>query len=138
MNAIETITVTLRLFSHLFWVRFSRKSIISNFTLEFIEHKIIECDENEKHLISLNLMRKKLQRTIFFASRFRFNSFLQRWKTFIELHNLTYFDFYHTLRCIEITIASNSIFDVILTASLTAITTFLFENWVFSLMKSCY
>ena len=52
-----------------------KKKIISNFIFEFIEHK---CDENEKHFISLNLMCEKLQRTISFASRFRFNSFLQR------------------------------------------------------------
>ena len=94
MNAM---TMTLKLsFSHLFWMRFFRKTIISNFIFEFIEHK---CDENEKHFISLNLMCEKLQRTIFFASRFRFNSFLQRWKTFVKFHNLIYFDFYHMLRC---------------------------------------
>ena len=54
---------------------------------------------------SLNLMCEKLQRTIFFASRFRFNSFLQRWKTLVKSHNLIYFNFYHMLRCIEIIIA---------------------------------
>ena len=125
MNAIEIMTMTLKLlFSHLFWMRFFQKSIISNFIFEFIEHKIIKCDKNEKHFISLNLMWKKFQRTIFFVSRFRFNSFLQCWKTFIEFHNLIYFDFYHTLRCIEITIASSSIFNVILTTNLTAITIF--------------
>ena len=84
-------------------MRLFRESIISNFIFEFIEHK---CDENEKHFISLNLMCEKLQRTISFASRFRFNSFLQRWKTLVKLHNLTYFDFYHMLRCMKITTAT--------------------------------
>ena len=84
-------------------MRFSRESIISNFIFELIEHK---CDEDEKHFISLNLMCEKLQRTIFFASRFRFNSFLQRWKTLVKLHNLIYFDFYHMLRCMKITTAA--------------------------------
>ena len=60
MNAIEIMTMTLKLlFSHLFWMRFFQKSIISNFIFEFIEHKIIKCDENKKLFISLNLMWKK-------------------------------------------------------------------------------
>ena len=88
--------------SHLFWMRPLEEKIISNFTSEFIGHK---CGEDEKHLISLNLVCEKLQRTIFFAIRFRFDSFLQRWKTLDELHNLIYFDFYHMLRCMKITTA---------------------------------
>ena len=56
---------------------------------------------------SLNLMCEKLQRTISFASRFRINSFLQRWKAFVKLHNLTYFDFYHMLRCKDRKIVKN-------------------------------
>ena len=129
MNAIEimTMTMTLKLlFSHLFWMRFSKKKIISNFIFEFIEHK---CDESEKHLISLNLMCEKLQRTIFSAICFRFHSFLQRWKTFDELHNLIYFDFYHMLRC-------KSRINVKIKIFLKFKSIFLFENRVFSLMKS--
>ena len=56
-------------------------------------------------------MCEKLQRTIFFASRFRFNSFLQRWKTLVKLHNLIVFNFYHMLRCIEIIIAMSFAFE---------------------------
>ena len=51
MNAIETMTVTLRLsFSHLFWVRSLKKKIISNFIFEFIEHKTIENATKTKNI----------------------------------------------------------------------------------------
>ena len=128
MNAFEimTMTMTLRLlFSHLFWMRFSRKSIISNFIFELIEHK---CDENEEHFISLNLMCEKLQRIISSAVRFRFHSFLQRWKALVKLHNLTYFNFYHMLRCKCIITAE---LKICLEMILTAVITFFFENRIF-------
>ena len=85
-----------------------------------------ECDENEKHIffISLKMMYEKLQRTIFFAMRFRFDLFLQRWKTFDWFYNFDYFNIYYMLRCNENVIAIAVYFKMIL----IALTTFFFEN----------
>ena len=71
------------------------------------------CGEGGEHLlIPLELVYEKLQRTISFALRFRFNSLLQRWKALSELHNLAYFNIYHMLRCMVIVTASAVSFDV--------------------------
>ena len=83
-----------------------------------------ECDEDEKHHISLNLMYEKLQRTIIFATVSRLSRILQRWKALAEFYNFDYFNMYHMLRCNENLIAIVVQFDVIL----IAVVTFLFEN----------
>ena len=76
-----------------------RGPTISNFTFGLIGHK---CGEGGEHLIPLDLVCEKLQRTISLAIRSRFDSFLQRWKALVKLHNLAVFNFYHMLRCIEV------------------------------------
>ena len=122
-------TETLKLsFSHLFWVRFSKEKIISKFIFELIEHK---CGESEKHFISLNLMCENLQRTISLAIRFRFDSFLQRWKALIELHNLTCYVFYHMFWCSCVITAKDKIF-------LKFKSIFLFETREFTLINFDY
>ena len=71
-----------------------------------------------KAFIPLELVYEKLQRTISFVLRFRFDSFLQRWKALGKLHNLAYFNFYHiawfvcVLNAFNCTI-QNSSFDVL-------------------------
>ena len=134
MNAIETMAVAVALglsFSHLFWVRPPGGPTISNFTSGLIGHK---CGEGGEHLIPLDLVCEKLQRTISSAIRSRSHSFLQRWKALDELHNLAYFDFYHMLRCIEVATVASSSLEVVL----AALATFLFGKREFTLVSPDY
>ena len=70
----------------------------------------VQSDCGEHLLIPLELMYAKLQRTISFAIDFWFDSFLQRWKALVKLHNLAYFNIYHMLRCCKVVTAVS--FDV--------------------------
>ena len=53
-------------------------------------------------------MDEELQRTISFVTGFGFDLLLQLWKVRDKLHNLTYLNFYHMLRCIVIAAAMSS------------------------------
>ena len=84
------------------------------------------CGEGGEHtsLIPLEVVYEKLQRTISFAMRFRFDSFLQRWKALDWFYNFGYFNVYHMLRCNENVIAIAAYSEVVL----AALATFLFGN----------